>query len=271
MSPNVELFDNDSLPLKINEIRIIPYMILPGRQNMAIDHYFASNKYSDSQVLIRFYGWQPECVSLGHHQKSNIINRSAIHLNNIDLVRRPTGGSAVFHSDELTYSIIVSKNIINHQILYSTIHNVIAISLNNMGYNVYLENSINKKKTQICYNRAAKSEIKYNNKKLVGSAQRIYPDTILQHGSILFSNKQIQIVDYLKLNKEEIDYNKNILQDNSISLKEIIRNNSINKYYLIANIVEQFKISIKGIFYFKNLTKIEYRDIKAFEKLFVIE
>ena len=87
----------------------------------------------------------------------------------------------------------------------------------------------------------------------------------------MFSNKQIQIVDYLKLNKEEIDYNKNMLQDNSISLKEIVRNNSINKYYLIATIIEQFKIFFKGIFYYKNLTKIEYKDIKTFEKLFVIE
>ncbi len=271
MSPIVELFAKDSLPLKINEIRVIPYTILSGKLNMAIDHYFAAKNVSISEAVIRFYGWHPECISLGYHQELNILNNPGVQAENIDIIRRPTGGSAVFHCEELTYSIVISKNILNHHDLYLIIHKIIADSLIKMGYNVYLEDSKKEIKTDICYNRTAKSEIKYKNKKVVGSAQRLYPATILQHGSILFSNKQLQIVNFLNYNKEEMEYYKNMLKDNSVSLKDIVPNDPINKSYLMNSIIEQFQNIFTGMFYYKNITNPELEKIKIYEKSFEIE
>ena len=256
--------------MKINNIRIIPYEVHSGKQNMAIDHYFANTNSTIPFAVFRFYGWNPCCISLGYHQDISNINRKNIEKNNIDIVRRPTGGSAVFHCDELTYSAIISKSIINHQQLYSLIHNIIAESLNSLGFAVYLEDSFNKERTDICYNRAAKSEIKYDGKKLVGSAQRIYPGAILQHGSILFSNDQLEMLKYLNYSKNEIEQYKNQLKSKSIALKDISADYS-DKSILIDKIVERIKHYFSGIIFYQYLTGYEKTVIRDLQNLFSVE
>ena len=255
--------------MKINNIRFIPYEVHNGRQNMAIDHFFATKESLTSFAVFRFYGWSPCCISLGYHQDISVINKN-YNNTNIDIVRRPTGGSAVYHCDELTYSVIISKNVINHQQLYSNIHKIIAEALNELGYGVYLEDSINNERTDICYNRAAKSEIKYNRKKLVGSAQRIYPKTILQHGSILFSNEQVKMLKYLNYSKNEIELYENQLRNKSIALKDISAV-SPDKNILIEKLTEKINRYFSGFVYYQYLTGYEKTAINDLENLFSVE
>ena len=205
----MELFGNSTPTFPSQKIRIIPYSEYPGELNMAIDYYFSNNVVSNNEPILRFYGWKPYCLSLGKHQDVNQIDFHKLARDGFDIVRRPTGGSAIFHSEELTYSIITPKSLIDHKELYLLMHLIIYTTLLKMGYKVSLRaqnESINYLKngdaTFVCFNRSAYTEIQYDKKKLVGSAQKIYTDSILQHGSILIGPAQNKIVDYFKYNNQ---------------------------------------------------------------------
>ncbi len=256
--------------MKINSLRIIPYDVMTGLQNMAIDHYFAKKESKELSAVFRFYGWAPCCISIGYHQDISIVKRDYASSRNIDIVRRPTGGSAVYHCNELTYSVIISKTILDHRKIYSLVHKIIAEALNRLGFDVYLENSQIVKRTDICYNRAAESEIKYNGKKLVGSAQRIYPVNILQHGSILFSNEQTKLLHYLKYDEEEIGEYKNQLKNKSIALNDIIESVP-QKSALIDKIIENIENYFNGFIYFQYLTDAEKAAVGNLETLFFVK
>ncbi|MFO7810478.1 MAG: hypothetical protein R6V47_03805, partial [Candidatus Delongbacteria bacterium] len=89
-------------------IRFIDTGISGGKFNMAADFYVARN-FLDRPTF-RVYRWDPYCISLGYHQKIDEINRIECESRGYEIVRRETGGRAVFHSEELTYSMIIPKN-----------------------------------------------------------------------------------------------------------------------------------------------------------------
>lgn len=209
-----------------NRLRVIPYQCYRGAENMAMDYYLTLFAAEFHQPVLRLYGWKPSCLSLGKHQNTTLIDRD--RLSGIDFVRRPTGGSAIFHADELTYSFILPREQMGHHEMYTYFHEILAKALNELGYPVQLSASplsdvyINKgTDTFACFNRSARSEIQYQGKKVVGSAQKIYKHAILQHGSIMLSNTHLNIVDYLQVDEEEKINQKKILVDHAISLSEI--------------------------------------------------
>ena len=84
----------------------------PGFENMAIDEMMVESLLSHLSVpTFRFYSWNPFCLSLGFHQSADDVNYHNLTKDGIDLVRRPTGGRAVFHSGEITYSVVLPNNI----------------------------------------------------------------------------------------------------------------------------------------------------------------
>ena len=103
---------------------------------MAIDTFFANQCKEDSQPILRFYGWDPYCLSLGYHQKEALINYSKLKMDGIHLVKRPTGGRAILHAAELTYSIVIHRSKIHHRDLYYSIHTIFKKALNALGYAV---------------------------------------------------------------------------------------------------------------------------------------
>ena len=76
-----------------------------GKYNMDLDIHLAHNLEPDTAIL-RLYQWNPYCISLGANQLVEDLNLNKIESDKIDFVKRPTGGRAVFHSEELTYSVI---------------------------------------------------------------------------------------------------------------------------------------------------------------------
>lgn len=195
---------------------------------MCLDLYFAEQMEYSTTPLLRFYGWNPFCLSLGHHQKSDLINIEKLQANGYDIVRRPTGGSAILHSDELTYSFILPRNKVNHHAVYAYFHSNLAKALNSIGYNVELAGTEKKgiylnqaADTFACFNRSALSEIQYDGKKVVGSAQKLLKYAILQHGSIMIKPTHEEIIDYLLLNPDEQQQQKNLLKEKSMSLEQV--------------------------------------------------
>ena len=243
---------------------------------MALDYYFTTQMQDDSVPVMRFYGWDPYCLSLGRHQTSENILYEKLKNDGFDIVRRPTGGSAILHSEELTYSIIVPSNLISHHYLYSFIHLILSKTLNKLGYEVELHNEQDNSNylksgsaTFACFNRPAYKEIKYHNRKLIGSAQKIYKDAILQHGSILIGSKQKDIIKYLYEDKEKVNKTLEYLNSNSICLNDI-SGSPINEKNLSQEIINTIKKSGIKIFEHENIKDIELNEAKKYIAAFKV-
>jgi lipoate-protein ligase A len=228
-------------------IEIFPYKVYSGLANMAIDHFLASIHGKYSNPIMRFYGWQPFCISLGIHQKEIIMNQDKLRAEGYQWIRRPTGGRAILHANELTYSVIISKEVMRHQDLYRFLHLVIAEALNTLGFFVILNNkneSVPVIKNDIldslCFTSSARTEIQYSGKKVVGSAQKIYKNSILQHGSILIDETHKQVIDFLNISPEKKGSLTAELKDKTISLKEI-KPETPSKKLMVRRIIKQLE------------------------------
>lgn len=205
----------------------------PGQFNMDFDLQLVDKVKSGKFSFLRFYQWQPYAISLGYHQKIESVNLDLCSKDGIDVVRRPTGGRAILHSEELTYSIVVNDFSFSPQEFYYKVNLALLEGLhlfNKRLKTIELEktqvdfNSFYKSSRSItCFSSSAKNEIKFQNKKLVGSAQRVIDNVILQHGSILIGDYHKKIVDYLNLSNEEKKLLKKDLDDKTIALNDILK------------------------------------------------
>lgn len=142
--------------------------------------------------ILRFYGWEPAGLSLGHFQKTvGRIDVEAAKAKGIDIVRRPTGGLAVLHDHELTYSVIVSEK---HEKMsasvieaYRVLSQGVLEGYRNLGIQAELaipDVPIGRTGTAVCFEEASWYELEINGKKAAGSAQNRQKGVVLQHGSI---------------------------------------------------------------------------------------
>ena len=169
----------------------------PGAYNMEFDQALASALVSgEGAPALRVYGWKPHAVSLGFHQSMEEIDEKRCRDCGIDIVRRPTGGRAILHADELTYCVVMNAEGRSIQTVYAEISAALVAGLRRLGADVGFATSqpefgkLYRSASSIpCFSSSARYEIQSNGKKLVGSAQRRYSadgdEVVLQHGSIL--------------------------------------------------------------------------------------
>lgn len=220
-----------------------------GRFNMDFDLELA--KSFPANPILRLYRWKPYCISLGANQKQDEVNEQKAKSDKIDTVRRPTGGRAILHSEELTYSVVFPIELnFSAKAIYSEINSALKEGL--VFYDSFLNelelehNQVDFKKfykedkSAICFAVSAKSEINFNNKKLVGSAQRKIGKVVLQHGSILCGDYHLNIVDYLNLDKSKRNEIREEISETTIDLKSIL-NQEINYENLSECIIHGFK------------------------------
>jgi len=162
------------------------------RDEFLFDHL--RNKDSDDTIL-RFYSFDPPCLSLGRFQK-HYNKKAALELG-LEIVRRPTGGRAVIHKHEITYSLVFNwKNSIfsgNIRESYRKISNVFCKAFRQLGIPVELA-SIKKSDYQNkidCFVSPSYFELILNNSKIMGSAQLRKRDWCLQHGSLILKKEPI--------------------------------------------------------------------------------
>jgi len=154
--------------------------------------------------VLRFYTWSKPTISIGYHQSFDDFDLNLLKANNIGIVKRITGGRAVAHFNDITYSVILPGFLnIDHKSLYSRTHQIFHYALLNAGIQTDFTQSnfdlTNRKEIpKTCFSSSAKWELRLNDKKCVGSAQKIGRNkTILQHGSIPIGNDYLQLVKYL--------------------------------------------------------------------------
>lgn len=148
-------------------------------------------EYAATPVL-RLYGWDKPTLSIGYAQKPETdVNLAFLEAENIPLVRRPTGGRAILHWDELTYAVVIpshSKFFGSLPEMYATIALPIRNALTSLG--LPLDDggrTMGVRNNPCCFATRLGHEISVNGKKIVGSAQRRLKTAALQHGSIVLS------------------------------------------------------------------------------------
>ncbi|MBM7645102.1 lipoate-protein ligase A [Scopulibacillus daqui] len=164
--------------------------------NMALDEALL-DWHSQGLIppAVRFYGWDPPGFSVGYFQKTKgKIDYEAVEKHGYELVRRPTGGRAVLHDNELTYSVIVSEN---HDMMPKSVSQAYRVISKGLleGYKklgIKAEFSIPEGKlgmtgSAVCFDEASWYELIVDGKKAAGSAQTRQKGVILQHGSIPIS------------------------------------------------------------------------------------
>ena len=187
---------------------------LRGAYNMAIDEALVEGVEAGGPPVVRFYGWDPPAISFGYAQQpQREVDVEACRSEGIDLVRRPTGGRAVLHWQELTYSVVVgidderAGGRIDHT--YRRIGECLVAGLRHFGADVQLERAQLRPPRQRsgaalpCFSSIARSEIKWQGRKLIGSAQRRFKRVVLQHGSLIIGNAHARLVDLLLLGESE--------------------------------------------------------------------
>ncbi len=172
---------------------------------MSLDEHLAKRfDPSDDHPILRVYGWEPWTISLGRHQSMDEFDLGKIQRDGIGIVRRPTGGRAILHAHELTYSIIVSGAGQSARAIYLHLSRGILAALRLLGIEAELSGAdeilpgLHRNPLSVpCFSTSTRSEIGWRGKKIVGSAQRRYGETILQHGSFLLGREHRRITSYL--------------------------------------------------------------------------
>ncbi len=178
-----------------------------GAENMEIDRKLMDafldgrfqEKYGRESCLWRFYAWQPFAVTMGYNQDMAGIDLEKCRSAGIDVVRRPTGGRAVFHADEFTYSFFIDTALDNAE-LYKAVHEVIRLALRGLGIDAgFCRSTLREAKTDgaagsvSCFTASARHELQVDGRKLVGSAQRRTRGVLLQHGSLPLSGRHKEL------------------------------------------------------------------------------
>lgn len=155
---------------------------------MALDHALAAS-LGDDEGVVRLYGWARPTVSFGKNEPAAPIDSMAV-----DYVRRPTGGRAVLHDQELTYAVVAPLDAFGGlREAYVGINEILADAMRSLGATVEV---VGRGARSLgpdagpCFQAPATGELVSRGRKLVGSAQARLEGVLLQHGSILLAGDQ---------------------------------------------------------------------------------
>ncbi len=198
--------------------RFIDFQYYTPEMNMALDEallYWHSQK--QFPPTIRFYGWNPPTLSLGYFQNvEKEINLDKVKKHGFGLVRRLTGGRAVLHDQELTYSVIVSEDHAKMPKAVTEAYRVISQGLlegfNALGLHAYFSvpetkeemEKLKNPRSSVCFDAPSWYELVIEGKKIAGSAQTRHKGVILQHGSILLEIEEEKLFDLFHYPNERV-------------------------------------------------------------------
>jgi lipoyl(octanoyl) transferase len=178
----------------VNVCHVYPYEIADGPANMALDEALLDAVATGQPgTLLRTYGWSVPTLSLGYFQRLAQV-RADSRWQAAAIVRRPTGGGAIWHDHEVTYALALPKK---HPLarpgtqLYRAVHAAIASGLVEFGIRadrrgeVFPPDDCEQSRPLLCFTDRSAEDILFDGTKVVGSAQRRRGGAVLQHGSVL--------------------------------------------------------------------------------------
>jgi lipoate-protein ligase A len=202
-----------------------------GPANMAIDEAILLGVASGrSPPTLRFYGWQPPCVSVGYAQSLRAeIDLDACRRLGYSWVRRPTGGRAILHVDELTYSVVapLKEPRVEGDILtsYRRLSAGLIAGLSLLGCEARQAPHLVQRPAEpsvVCFDVPSPYEILARERKLVGSAQARRRRVVLQHGTLPLKGDVTRICQVLALTERERKAQQAVLRQRAITLGDAL-------------------------------------------------
>lgn len=234
------------------------------------------NWHSEGKIppTLRFYGWSAPSLSVGYFQKvENKIDFEAIVRHNCQFVRRLTGGSAVLHDDELTYSLVISESEPgipkSVQEAYYTLSKGVLEGYKNLG--IPAEYELEKKRsesgrTAICFEKPAIYEMVVNGKKLSGNAQTRKKGVLLQHGSLPISINTTMLFDLFQFSTDKLrERQRNGFSKKAITINQLT-DEKVNDEILKKAFKEGFKNGLNIDFHPLKLSEDDWNEVKELAK-----
>ena len=203
-------------------MRYIKFGTYTGKENMQIDSDLLDEAIEKQiqEPIFRLYAWKPRCISLGRNQNENFLKDEKE-----DVVRRLTGGRALLHDDEITYSYVTPISAIPDGETISNSYKYISgilidffktlgVDLDFGGAKPNGDKKISMK-FDYCMLISTGADVCYQGRKIIGSAQYRKQGYILQHGSILFGYDK-QLLEHL--------FNEEVSADSITTVKEVLPN-----------------------------------------------
>ena len=219
--------------------------------NMALDEALL-NWHSEKLIppVIRFYEWKPATLSIGYFQQVHKdIDLEEVHRQGLGFVRRPTGGRAVLHEHELTYSIIVEEDYPNMPQSVTEAYRVLSegllLGFRNLGLDAYFsvpdteekKEDLKRPKSAVCFDAPSWYELVVEGRKVAGSAQTRQKGVILQHGAILLDMDEEKLLSLFRFADEEARERMR----RKLPEKAVAMNRLVDRPFTIEQCVEAFK------------------------------
>ncbi|MBL8062720.1 MAG: lipoate--protein ligase family protein [Anaerolineales bacterium] len=183
-----------------------------GAWNMAVDESILEHIHrGESKPTLRLYSWNPPCLSLGHAQSFKDVDVERLHARGWEVVRRLTGGRAILHTDELTYSVAgpAEEPVLAGGVLesYNRLAQALLYAVQSLSVPVEINDAVGHASSvthpnPVCFEVPSTYEITVNGKKLIGSAQARKKEGVLQHGSLPLFGDLTRICDALVFENE---------------------------------------------------------------------
>jgi lipoate-protein ligase A len=178
--------------------QIFPYRTADGPTNMALDEALLDAVAADpTSAMLRTYGWSVPTLSLGYFQALAEVEADP-RWHGLPIVRRSTGGGAIWHHHEVTYTLVVPSNhplARPHVALYQSVHSALAALLRTRGIDARRRGPAHPAggggRPLLCFTDRDPEDLVVDGIKIVGSAQRRRAGAILQHGSLLLGRSDI--------------------------------------------------------------------------------
>lgn len=223
--------------------------------NMALDEALLDwHSVGEIPPVIRFYEWNPATLSIGYFQQVHKdINIQSVKEQNLGFVRRPTGGRAVLHDQELTYSVIVSESYPNMPATVTEAYRVISegilLGFQKLGLEAYFSvpetkeqfDDLKKPKSAVCFDAPSWYELVVEGKKVAGSAQTRQKGVILQHGAILLDLNEELLLSVFNFESAEAKERMR----KKLPQKAVAMNQFVDTPFTIADCVDAFSNGFK--------------------------
>lgn len=175
--------------------RLLVSAAADGATNMAVDHALLERAAGTDEAVLRIYTWERPTLSLGMHERARLDPEAAAAAG-VDVVRRPTGGRALLHHREVTYSVTAPTRGGSLNESYHAINAILLDALARLGVAASEAERAGRPLRPdgaACFAEPNVGELVVQGRKLVGSAQRRDEHAFLQHGSILLANDQAMV------------------------------------------------------------------------------
>ncbi|MGD9548444.1 MAG: biotin/lipoate A/B protein ligase family protein [Candidatus Krumholzibacteriia bacterium] len=184
-------------------LRVVLDGACEGAVNMQRDAALLRDHAPGDDPVLRIYRWSPPAVTIGYNQDEASFDAAAAAAAGFDFVRRPTGGRAILHAEELTYAVVgTSPGLLFGSSLhdaYMAINRALVAFLAALGLEAEVSTgeSLAEARGLVCFKSAGRHEVRVGGRKVIGSAQRRQRGVFLQHGSILTGPRHRDLVRFL--------------------------------------------------------------------------